>query len=238
VDPATAKTGRQSLRIEGAPKEPPRGADPAEVARTWQGIADHLEAARSRSPGEADRVALEWAIVNARLVKDAMDVRTGAAFARDRAMARMVQWILAQSPKSRIVLWAHNGHVWRQTGWMGAFLEEMFPGQMVVLGFATGTGRYRAVSRGGGSLAAHALAPPPEDSFEHAFEATGLPRFVLDLRKAVPRSAESGWLCEKRPFRSIGAMEVENQFFPTPLRDAFDAVVWIGKTSASVPLVY
>ena len=235
LDPTSAKSGKQSLRIESAPREP--GMDPAEVARTWQGIVDHLEASRPRQANEAGRVALEWALGNARLVKDAMDVRSGAPSARDRAMARMVQWILGQSPRSRIVLWAHNGHVQRQPGWMGAFLEEMFPGQMVVVGFATGTGTYRAVSRGGGALSPHGLAPPPPGSFEHAFQATGLARFILDLRKAVPRSADSGWLCERRPFRSIGSMEMEEQFSPTSIRDCFDAVVWIERTSASVPLV-
>lgn len=61
----------------------------------------------------------------------------------------MVGWILDQSPRARIVTWAHNLHVQRQPGWMGQFLEDMFPGQMVVLGFATGTGTYRAVSHAG-----------------------------------------------------------------------------------------
>ena len=238
LDPTTAKSGKQSLRIEGAPKEPKPGTDPVEVARSWQGVVDHLEQGRSRQVDETGRVALEWAIVNARLVKDAMDTRSRRdPTARDRAMARMVKWILDQSPKARIVLWAHNGHVQRQPGSMGAFLEEMFPGQMVVLGFATGTGTYRAVSRAGRGLATHVLAPPPPDSFEHAFQATGISRFVLDLRKAVPSSAESGWLLERRPFRSIGAMEMENQFVPLSLRHSFDAVVWIEKTSAAVGLV-
>lgn len=236
LDPTTAKSGKQSLRIEGAPQEPKPGTDPVEVARAWQGIVEHLEGSRSRPRDEAGRVALEWAIVNARLVKDAMDVKSGAPAARDRAMAGMVRWILEQSPKSRIVLWAHNGHVQRQPGWMGAFLEEMFPGQMVVLGFATGRGAYRAVSHGGGPPTSHALAEPPPSSFEHAFEATGLPRFVLDLRKAARGSADSGWLFERRPFRSIGAVAMENQFFPTALTDSFDGVVWIEKTTPAVAL--
>jgi erythromycin esterase-like protein len=237
LDPTTAKSGKQSLRIAGAPAAPKPGADPIEAARTWQGIVDQLERQRAPRLDEAGRVALEWAIVNARLVEDAMDVRSQRdPTARDRAMARMVKWILDRSPKARIVLWAHNGHVQRQPGSMGAFLEETFPGQMVVLGFATGSGTYRAVSRSGRGISAHVLAPPPPGSFEHAFQASGLPRFVLDLRKAVPASADSGWLLERRPFRSIGAMEMESQFFPLALRDSFDAVVWIEKTTSAIGL--
>jgi erythromycin esterase-like protein len=238
LDRTTAKSGRQSLRIEAEPQTPRDRPDPARVAQSWQAVVEHLAQSRPRYAAEADHTALDWAIVNARLVKDAMDVRSGRdPAARDRAMARMVKWILDQSPKARIVLWAHNGHVQRQPGCMGHFLEEMFRGRMAVLGFATGGGTYRAVSRAGRGLATHQLASPPADSFEHAFLATRLPRFILDLRKAVPVSADSGWLTEHRPFRSIGAMEMDQQFHPTSIRDSFDAVVWIEKTSATIPLV-
>jgi len=134
------------------------------------------------------------------------------------------------------VLWAHNGHVQRQPRAMGGFLEEQFPGQMVVLGFATGTGAYRAWSGSRRDVTDHGLEAPPPDSFERAFEATGLPQFILDLRKAVPGSPDSGWLLEQRRFRSIGAIAMSEQFYPLAIRDAFDGVVWIEKTSAALPL--
>jgi erythromycin esterase-like protein len=238
LDSAVAKTGRQSLRIEGAPLEREKsGTDPAKAAEMWQAVVTHLEQSRSRYRKERDLLALDWAIVNARLVKDSMNIRSSSdRSVRDRAMARMVGWILEQTPKARIVLWAHNGHVQRQPGSMGRFLEEQFPGQMVVLGFATGEGAYRAVSRDGKGLTEHSLAPPPLDSVESVFQATGLPRFVLDLRNAVHDSPESGWLLERRRFRSIGAMEMPEQFSQLAIRDSFDAVVWIDKTSAAIPL--
>lgn len=162
--------------------------------------------------------------------------RGGRVNIRDRSMARAVRWILQRNPGARIVLWAHNGHVQRQEQSMGKFLEEMFPGQMKVFGFATGSGRYRAVSASGKGLGDHPLASPPPGSFESRFQAAGLPRFVLDLRKARPAPDDSSWLLEERPFRSIGALEAESQFFPLRLRDSFDAVIWIGETGAARPL--
>lgn len=132
-------------------------------------------------------------------------------------------------------MWAHNAHVQRRPGWMGRFLEERFPGQVVVLGFATGQGTYMAVSDER-ALASHSLAPPPPGSFEQVFLATGLPRFVLDLRRAVPGSTGSGFVFEERRFRSIGAVAADEQFHPLRLRESFDAVVWIEKTTAAVPL--
>ena len=44
---------------------------------------------------------------------------------RDECMAANVGWILDQAPKgSKVVLWAHNGHVARPAGAMGSFLDE------------------------------------------------------------------------------------------------------------------
>jgi len=243
LDPAEAKTGRQSLRIQDAP--PPLvegGSDPARAAELWQAVVTHLEQNRLRYHEQQDLLSVDWAIVNARLVVDSMNVRedggrSGLAV-RDRATARMVEWILDQSPKARIALWAHNTHVSRQPGSMGRFLEERFPGQMVALGFATGTGTYRAGSRAGKGVSEHGLEPPPPDSFERVFQASGLPRFILDLRKAAPDSPESGWLLERKRFRSIGSMEMEGsfQFRPLELRDSFDGIVWIEQTAAALPL--
>jgi erythromycin esterase len=155
---------------------------------------------------------------------------------RDRAMARQVRWILGRNPQAKVVLWAHNGHVQRGEQCMGRFLEDMFPGQMVVFGFATGSGTYRAVSARGKGLGDHELAPPPPGSFESLFQAASLPRFVVDVRESVPDTDGAGWIREARPFRSIGALEVEEQFFPMKLAESFDAVIWIEKTSAARPL--
>lgn len=85
-------------------------------------------------------------------------------------------------------------------------------------------------------LTNHRLAPPPVGSFERAFQAAGLPQFILDLRQAVPDSPESGWLPERRQFRAIGSMEAAEEFYPLRIRDSFDGVIWIEKTSAATPL--
>lgn len=241
LDAGVAKTGRQSLRIEDAtPRLTTSGGDPLKAAELWRSVVAHLERKHEEYGKRHDPRAVDWAIVNARLVLDSMEVRedggrSGRAV-RDRAMARMVQWILDQTPQARVVLWAHNSHVARQPRSMGRFLEEQFPGQMVVLGFATGEGSYRARSMSGKGLTDHGLQSPPVDSYERIFQTTGLPRFILDLRTAVAGSPDSGWLAERRLFRAIGATRATRQFFPLTIRDAFDGIVWIDRTSAALPL--
>jgi len=244
ADPAYAPVARKAARAAAAvPRSGKGGSAAARAAERWQAVVSHLATNREKYRAEHDPLSVDWALVNARLVVDFANVREDAGRSglavRDRAMARMVGWILGQSPNARIVLWAHNSHVARQPGSMGRFLEEQFAGEMAVLGFATGRGAYRAVARSGRGVTNHGLEPPPADSFESLFQAAGLPRFILDLRRAVPGSPDSGWLNETRRFRAIGSMELPGllQFrLAVPLRECFDAVVWIEETSPSLPL--
>src|SRR5439155_20983050 len=60
---------------------------------------------------------------------------------RDQAMAANVKWILEQEgPESKIMLWAHNGHVSTAPlgdgESMGAILRKTYGEKMVVCGFS------------------------------------------------------------------------------------------------------
>ena len=151
-------------------------------------------------------------------------------------MAANVGWILAHQPAgTRIVLWAHNGHVSRNPGAMGAYLGRAFPGQMRVFGFAFDKGSYIAIGARGRT--AYPARPAPDGSFESAFRALGQERFILDLRPAatVPDAA---WLNVSHEFRSIGAMAMDPgyDFYPTQLAAIFDAIIYFGSTTPSAQL--
>jgi erythromycin esterase len=202
-------------------------------------LAHRDELVRKSSAREAD-----WAIQNARVVAQwaRMTVaRSSGSNVRDECMAENVAWILAQEPEARIVLWAHNGHVSRLHNmgveWMGSYLERLFPGEMVVFGFATGSGAYTAIEAAGGGLKSdHPLHAPPADSVESFLASAGLPRFLLDIRGARPDDPATGWAASSHPMRSIGALSMEEQFFPCVARDGYDVLVWQAQTTASVPL--
>jgi len=130
--------------------------------------------------------------------------------ARDRAMAENLAWILEDEAK--VVVWAHNGHVTRDTSRifggaaasMGMHLARRF--DMVVVGFAFGAGGFRAVveDERGRRPRAVSVGPPPDGSLDAALLQTGLPAFLLDLRDPP------AWLREPQVTREIGA------FFETP----------------------
>ncbi|MCA9728472.1 MAG: erythromycin esterase family protein, partial [Candidatus Eisenbacteria bacterium] len=96
--------------------------------------------------------------------------------ARDEAMAANVQWILqTQAPGTRIVLWAHNGHIQRtpNSSWktMGTHLAEALDSDYVCFGFAFDHGGFQAQDWTGGQgnpggLRAFEVGPAPPENIE------------------------------------------------------------------------
>ena len=151
-------------------------------------------------------------------------------------MAENVTWILDHAPKgSKIVLWAHNGHIARAPqGSMGSHLSKRYGAEMVVVGFAAHEGRYTAVRMGRGLADSNELTPSTPGSLESRLHRTGLPRLILDLRKASRDAAESSWLRRPHAFRSIGALAMDqHQFSALVVPDAFDVLVYFDQTRAT-----
>ncbi|MCH8148382.1 MAG: erythromycin esterase family protein [Planctomycetes bacterium] len=235
-----AYTGSQSLRMKCLTGQDDGGVDLKKVAEMCGGVVEHLEDSRRRYRKRASKKDIEWAIQNATVVRQGL-LRQTEEVSRDESMAANVSWILRQAPKdAKIVLWAHNGHVSKSNDGhggraMGAYLRKKYGDEMVVLGFACNTGRYTAVKRGQG-LQANDLQAGEVGSAEYYFHQTGLPRFILDLRKASDKVPASAWLTRSIDFRSIGALAMEEQFSATKLSKAFDAVIYFDKTTPSVLL--
>src|SRR5262249_44931914 len=129
--------------------------DAASAARKKrvEAVLKHLEDSRERYLKKKPAAQVDWAVQNARGADHAAGplVATGAkGFShRDRCMADNVDWILSQAPAgTKIVLWAHNGHVSRMgmggTS-MGSHLARRHGRDYLVLGFAAHQGLYTAV---------------------------------------------------------------------------------------------
>jgi erythromycin esterase-like protein len=103
----------------------------------------------------------------------------------------------------------------------------------VVIGFAAGGGQYTAVVQNKGLRSDNKLQEPVEGSYEAYFRASGEPNFMLDLRKASKDTPGSGWLTGSLPFRSIGALAMDEQFSPANLCELFDIITYFDQTTAS-----
>ena len=239
VDTEVAAAGRASFRIDrvasssDSTQEAAMDADEArEEARR---LYEEMSALSAEMVPEIGQEAASWTVQMARVVAQGMDARINGGAARDRAMADNVLWILEQDPQAKVILWAHNGHVANDTIWMGKHLETSLEEDYVPIGFLTSRGEYRAVANDGErQLKDHELQPAPRGSIESFFEAAELDIALLDLRQA--ESESSGWLTEQRPMRSIGAMEMDQQFFPARAFPKFEVLVYTKDTSGAWPL--
>ena len=213
-----------------------RRVTPEDLAAA-RNVYEHMLAKRgeylARFP--ADRV--DWAIQNARVVVQCLEDIAGIR-GRDVSMAENVDWILETAPAgSKIVLWAHNLHVNDRFGWMGRYLRQRHGKDMVIVGFAHGTGRYNSRAAIGGRLGSFEMGPPIPGSLEVYLGSAGIPRYILDLRR-VPAGAPAQWLDAQRGFRNIGAREVRCGYLPVTAADEYDALIWFDRTNPSVLLPF
>jgi erythromycin esterase-like protein len=110
--------------------------------------------------------------------------------------------------------------------------------QCVLVGFTTHDGHVMAASDWDGPHERKAVVPARADSYERLLHATGLPKFMLPMRDAVPVQQV---LMAPRRERAIGVIyrpdtELHSHYFHATLPRQFDALIHIDSSSAVVPL--
>ncbi len=252
----TRNTGYVVEQAEGAGRDGSGGAvirriepgdgivSAAEAAALALEVEQRLAAEHARLIEQTDEVRAGWALHMARVVRQNMDMKASSnpTLVRDTAMAENVRWLLEQDPSrpadTRIAVWAHNGHVHRESEQaMGWHLDRALGQSHVVVGFATSTGTYRAFAWDRSGLGTFPLIEPIDGSLERVLDTLPMRAALVDLRAAEDDERASRVLGETALLRSIGAMEVPiGQFYPVDLARSYDIIAWIRETSAAEPL--
>jgi len=172
--------------------------------------------------------------------------------ARDEFMAENAIWLHEQGgPDSRIVLWAHNGHVadnptYSGGGSMGWHLRTHYSNDLVIVGFDFYQGGFRAITQTSSGtfsgLADHTVGPPPGGSYEFFFHTAGMDRMVLDTRNVDLGTDSTSWLIGPRLMRSIGAAFTPTNpgayLYQVSIPSRYDVVIYFDHTSPAVGLPY
>lgn len=236
LDASIAHSGRQSFRLVRLEPVLAAGDEPDDAARAAEEIHARMIAESSSWSGRVPEDEMAWAIQNARVAAQCLVQRAAGPqdSQRDSCMAENVLWLLSRDPEARIVLWAHNGHVSRNEGWMGSFLARELGDVYLPVGFTAGGGRYAAIGEDG--LGPHDLLPPPTDSVEAVLAATGEALLMLDLREADSTDPVSAWLHGDLFMLSIGAMATPWQYHRQPVAKNFDLLMWVADTTPAVQI--
>jgi erythromycin esterase-like protein len=250
TDNSIAHSGKQSLRSTRLPENSDANSSAAkvpshELAVQCRSVLEHLTKGRSEylhTGVEAE--GADWIIQNARVVMQYALMQAGEQ-TRDQSMADNVEWIAAHNPGSKIVLWAHNGHIKYSNppGFdpMGGFLHKKFGQQLVNFGFSFNEGSFRAIETGKG-MREFTVRPLAEESLDRALASTGFPLLALDLRRIPKTGPVAKWFAEPHPMRSIGAMyDEKNPDLPMYVATEvwpqdYEAILFVEKTTAARPI--
>jgi erythromycin esterase len=235
VGPALAKLAADE-RAEG-----PSDEGLAAVAALLPRIAERLEAqgAAARRQALVDRHYVQVLRQYTELGSDPM----GNGSVRDRAMADNVRWIAdVAEPGSRLVLWAHNGHIanhdFNYTR-MGHHLEAELGKDYLPVGFLFHHGGGQAIDATGGrrGLTEFTVGPPPAGTLEDTFERAGWPTCLLDLRRLPATGPVAEWFRSPEPMREIGATFRGEADMATEvvLPGRYEAVIFVEATTRARP---
>jgi erythromycin esterase-like protein len=119
---------------------------------------------------------------------------------------------------------------------IGQLARERFGERARLIGFGTHSGTVAAADDWDEPMRIKTVLPSRADSHEHRCHATGIPRFLLDLRDDPP-----GETLEERLERFIGVIyrpqtERWSHYSEAVLAEQFDAFVWFDETQAVTAL--
>jgi len=166
---------------------------------------------------------------------------------RDKFMAENTLWISDNEPPgTKVVLWAHNGHIQaisnnESSMVQGCYLRNALGKQYFTIGFLINRGSYQARDYTAPFfpllLREVSLPPAPTGSYGAAMAAAGFPDFFLDLRNVPQKDSVRAWFEAPHIQRWVGAIQLgqgmDNSI--APLLGAFDAVIFLDKTSRARP---
>lgn len=260
VDPEAAAVARERYGCmrpwQSEPADYGRMAMIEGYARCEQAVVAQLKDvfSRARKSAGSDGDDFLDATQNARLVANAeayyRAMYYGAAESwnlRDTHMFETLDALLkVKGPQAKAVVWAHNSHLGdaRHTA-MGRDRHELNLGQLCrehygemvrLVGFGTHGGTVAAATDWGGPMEIKRINPSRRDSYEHLCHASGVPRFLLDLRDDANGEVIAA-LSGERLERFIGVIyrpETErwSHYSEAILSKQFDAWVWFDETCA------
>ena len=216
--------------------------------RVWQLVSEQKENWLSQANGLSEEKRVEWALQNARVIRQAARAALAQDIAsRDEAMAENIGWLLAQRPPgTRMIIWAHDSHISRVEGpdslynyflgeSMGGHLAKKHGHNYCAFGLSTYKGTYSATLnfKSRAMVPVQAFSSPSgslDEALHHIAVKNGAPGVLLNLRAGRTQP----WLLAPRPVRCIGYMASDYSYeakIAVPYQ--FDGLIFIDETNHS-----
>jgi erythromycin esterase len=250
VAPSTPTATHAMLTRLGTPRgrrplDPPGSTDAVLSAAVVEDFDTNRIAWQKRTGAERWAVARQHAVVLSQFTRQPPVGLERTSF-RDASMAANVRWILDRDRASKVVLWAHNGHV-SLTGMgpvesMGQSLKKTLDRQLVTVGFAFDHGSFQAMEMpsASGRPRDFTVGPEAPGSLGASLALAGHPIAAFDLHTIPASGPVYEWFSARRPMRELGsAFDERNPSMldvPGRVAERFDALVFVESTTAARPV--
>lgn len=215
-----------------------------------QQVYDLLLANRQRYIARSSASAFALALHNARVIVQyatyhiarTQDEELARYYQRDTFLAENVAWISEHAAGShpRLLIWAHDAHIANDTFYgsldgrnMGGELRARYGRGYVAVGTTLSWGTFRAYTSSGSFV--QTVGQLPRDSYNATLGRSGLPLYLLDLDHLAPGPARA-WAHRCALLLSYG-LGGEDLSAPVLLDQSFDALVHVGRTTPSRPIL-
>ncbi len=158
---------------------------------------------------------------------------------RDRCMAENVEWILNhEGPNSKMMIWAHNGHINKIPECMGGYLKDSLKDQYYAIGFDFNKGGFRSVDMKESKLKDFVVGDAVKGSTGEFFSQLNIPIFFIDIEGIEKSNNPAISLMNKKmPGRSVGSgfdPDHEARFYEKEsLNTRFDGLIFINEVTAA-----
>lgn len=202
-------------------------------------LRDQTQLASSDFPAEE----YEMVLMHARICRQATQrIGKRKLNMRDSCMAANTRFILEEmgGKDSKIMLWAHNGHLrkkpydlgYKPQGW---YLKELYKEEIYTIGFDFGEGILCAY--GVGNFSNWTTQAPRKGSLGAIFRPVPYHQFFVDFHSAEKDPEMAKFFNSKHYQRSIGAVYhldfPDNFYIHEKPRDLYDGMIFVQKTTAA-----
>lgn len=181
----------------------------------------------------------------------------GGDYNRDYGQAENIRWALNyEGEDSKMIVWAHNIHVsnliiieddkeglnYTDYKWMGHHLKKWYQDEVKIIGLFYNQGEFSALDDNIPAKGFHtfSVGSAKEGSIEHQFVKANLNKAFLDLSKLSKDGPVFNWFNKPIPTRYSWGFYNQNKsedyYWPHKLASEFDALLFLDKTTATVPI--
>jgi len=167
---------------------------------------------------------------------------------RDGFMAENARWMLDRvAADQKVVVWAHNGHVAKQDGWMGGYLKQALGDAYYVIGFEFYHGHFKARDSGDSTLRDFVIDYNDNTTLYGRLGHLGKPYLFLDFSQLDRAAPENAWIFAPLGYHDIGALYSTNKIKAIRsgrlggvgvLPEIFDGLVYIHTSTGAEILPY